>query len=155
MRSGIAMIMAIAFLVITAGILALMLNMTAVATKKTENKYFYEQAQLLAQSATEYALLAISGHNRLNNTTCVQTIASQFPGDSPAYFNINTTIRYIGLNNPAGPCLASTYIPSLPANPIAPESEGLVLIDVYVNSIENQLNLDQNISYHRRTIQKP
>jgi len=165
MRSGMAMIMAIGFLVIIAGLMATMVNLTSVTTKRTEHMYFKEQAQLLAKSATEFALLAISGHDRaaagFTNSSCIQTISSNFPaanGATVPYFNINTSIRYIGLQNvdPAGTCATNTYIPDPGgANSFAPESEGMVLIDVYVRSIESELSLDQPIAFHRRTLQKP
>jgi len=164
MRSGMAMLTAIAFLVIIAGMMATMLSMTAVTTKRTEHMYFNEQAQLLARSATEFALLAISGHNRAGNTDCVTGTTSVFPAGAP-YFNVRTTIRYIGLNIPAAnqvvgnPCFDNTYIleptpsPATPTYP--PQSEGTVLIDVYVTSINPNLNIGETISYHRRTLQKP
>ena len=155
MRSGMAMIMAIAFLVIIAGIMATMMNMTAVTTKRTEHMYFKEQAQLLAKSATEFALLAISGHDRLGNTSCVNSITSNFPVLNP-YFTIQTNIRYIGLPGAIGTCAGYIGTPFPVTNStIAPESDGTVLIDVYVSSIEANLNLSQPIVYHRRTLQKP
>ncbi|PHR55358.1 MAG: hypothetical protein COA44_10795 [Arcobacter sp.] len=162
MRSGMAMIMAIGFLVIIAGIMATMLNTTAVTTKRTEHMYFKEQAQLLAKSATEFALLAISAHDRdpvgVVNSSCVQTVTSTFPSVNP-YFNIFTRIRYIGLVGASLTCTTNNtnYIPAVNFAPgvIAPESDGTVLIDVYVTSIEGTLNLNQQISYHRRTLQKP
>ena len=147
-----AMIMAIAFLIIIATLMAVMMNMTANTTKKTENLYFTEQAHLLAKSATEYALLAISGHNRDlggANSSCIETIASQYPAVGP-YFNINTTIRYIGLGN-NGTCGTSSFVDNIDTN----QTRGTVLIDVTVSGIENSLRLNQNIVYHRRTLQKP
>lgn len=158
MRSGMAMIMAIAFLVIVAGMMAIMLNMSSLANKRTEHIYFTEQAQLLAKSATEFALLAISGHNRAGDS-CVQTVTSTYPDVNP-FFNIDTTIRYIGLNAAAGTtCLTNAYInPALTPTPpsiITSQSEGTVLIDVYVSTIDANLNVGETISFHRRTIQKP
>lgn len=161
MRSGMAMIMAIGFLVIIAGIMASMMNMTSVTTKRTEHMYFKEQAQLLAKSATEFALLAISGHDRspggVVNSSCVISTTSQFPAGAP-YFDVVTNIQYIGLNGATGTCLANQYIPTpfpVSGTAIAPESDGTVLIDVYVTSIPANLNINEAISYHKRTIQKP
>ena len=142
-----AMIMAIAFLVIIAGMLATMLNMTATTSKRTEHVYFTEQAQLLAKSATEFALLAISGHDRVATGTCVDSTTSTFPAANP-YFNINTTIRHIGMG---GICPNNNYIPIINTQ----QSRGTVLIDVYVSSIDANLNIGETIRYHRRTIQKP
>lgn len=158
MRSGIAMIMAIGFMVIIAGILATMMNLTSVTSKRTENMYFKEQAQLLAKSATEFALLAISAHDRspggVVNSDCITNINSQFPSTSP-YFNIRTNIQYIGLPGATLTCAGANYIPvaNFASGQIAPESDGTVLIDVYVTS--TNVNLSENIIYHRRTLQKP
>ena len=58
-RSGIAMIMAIAVIVIISSILALSLSLTTQTTKNTADIYLYEQANLLARSAGEYAKLKI------------------------------------------------------------------------------------------------
>jgi len=145
MRSGMAMIMAIGFLVVIAGMMAIMMNMSSLANKRTEHVYFTEQAQLLAKSATEFALLAISGHNRAGNS-CVQTINSDYAG----YFDVNTTIRYIGLGG-AGSCGTNSFVDAI----TTPQSAGTVLIDVSVTSIDTALNLGNTIRYHRRTIQKP
>jgi len=155
-----AMIMAIGFLVILAGMMAVMLNMAANSTARTEYKYFKEQAQLLAQSATEYAILAISAHNRNGNANCLTNITSTFP--TVPYFDIRTTIRYIGLQPPLGvTCggvnsfVTSPFAGTLGPSPVLPESEGMVLIDVYVTSRNNVLNLSAPVAFHRRTLQKP
>ncbi len=58
-RNGIAMIMAIAVIVIISSILALSLSLTTQTTKNTADIYLYEQANLLARSAGEYARLKI------------------------------------------------------------------------------------------------
>lgn len=155
MRSGIALIMAIALLVILAGLMATILNISSNANKRTEHLYFQEQAQLLAKSATEFALLAVSGHNRLGNSSCVQEINSQYPPGANAYYDINTTIRYIGLDigsgAPTGSCATNSIGPAISTE----QSQGTLLIDVYVSSIDTNLRMNETISFHRRTIQKP
>ena len=151
MRSGVAMIMAIGFLVVIAGIMAIMMNMSSLANKRSEHIYFTEQAQLLAKSATEFALLAISGHNRAGES-CVQTVTSTYPAVNP-FFNIATTIRYIGLNpvTAGSSCQLNSYVNVINTT----QSAGTVLIDVTVTSIDASLNIGNTIAYHRRTIQKP
>ena len=142
------MLIAIAFLLITAMLTALMLNMTAISTKRTTDVFFKEQAQLLAKSATEFALLAISGHDRGTGATsdCLQQINIQYPdAGALAIYDINTTVYYIGLN-----CNGH----SLVNNISTPESDGTVIIDTYVTtSATNKLN--EPIRFHRRTMQKP
>jgi len=152
MRNGIAMIIAIIFLLVTATLMALMLNMTTQTSHRSEHLYFNEQAKLLAQSATEFAVLAISGHDRAGDTDCLETITSNYPGGAGALpiFNIRTTIRYIGLGN-GGTCGTSSFVNGI----TTAQSQGSVLIDVYVDSVDANLNLGETITYHRRTIQKP
>ncbi len=58
-RSGIAMIMAIAVIVIISTIMALSISLTTQTTKNTIDMYVHEQANLLARSAGEYAKLKI------------------------------------------------------------------------------------------------
>ena len=150
-RKGIALIAAIAFLLIMATIMALMVSMTAETTKRTSNVYFQEQAHLLAKSATEFALLAISGHDRVANGNCVEQINSTFPDAANPIYTVDTTIRYIGLdcNGAAGGNM--DYIDAI----TTPESNGTVLIDVYVTTTAATNGLSEPVRFHRRTLQKP
>lgn len=145
-KSGFAMIMAIILIVVLATIMAIMLNLTQKTTKETTNLYLNEQAVFLAKSATELALLEISGHNRGvgGNTNCLSQINAVYPNAVSPIFDINTTIRYIGLNCQNG----LNYIPSI----TTPESNGSVLIDTTVTSTPG--SSIQTIRYFRRTLQK-
>ena len=151
MKPGMAMLLAIAFMVVVAGIIASMQSMTAISTKRTAHIFFTEQAQLLAKSATEFAMLAISGHNRVGES-CVQTINSTFPTAGTPIFTIRTDLRYIGLNPvvPGSTCTNNSYVNTITTT----QSQGTVLVDVTVTSTA-QLGLAENIVYHRRTLQKP
>ena len=147
-RSGFAMIMAIFFMIVIATLLSYMLSATAETGKRTINTYVNEQAQLLAKSAVEIAILSVSGKDR-NSTTypgCINQINSQYPEVNPI-FDIQVSIKYIGL--------ATTGCDSLVgAESISTaESNGTMLIDVYVQN-SSDLNLSEPIRYHRRTLQK-
>jgi hypothetical protein len=148
-RSGVAMIIAIAFLLITAVLMAIMINMTSQTTKRTGDIYFQEQAHLLAKSATEFTLLAISGHNRAGGN-CLTNINAQYPNAASPIFDINTTIRYIGLAGLGGTCATSSLINNI----TTPESNGTIVIDTYVTTSANVL-LTEQLRFHRRTMQKP
>jgi hypothetical protein len=148
-RSGVAMIIAIAFLLITAVLMAIMINMTSQTTKRTGDIYFQEQAHLLAKSATEFTLLAISGHNRAGGN-CLTNINAQYPNAASPIFDINTTIRYIGLAGLGGTCATSSLINNI----TTPESNGTIVIDTYVTTSANVL-LTEQVRFHRRTMQKP
>ena len=119
--------------------MALMISLTTVTAKQTTDIYTNEQAKLLAKSATELALLAISGHN--NSINCIENINFTFDNS----YEVNTSIFYIGNNLPCNPSHILNNTIS------TPESNGTVIIDTYVEY--NGSN--EPIRYHRRTLQKP
>ena len=124
-------------------LMALSFSLSSQTTKQTGQLYLQEQGQLLAKSATEFALLAISGHN--NNLNCINRIDLRYPQNAPIY-DINMTLYYIGNGLPAG-CNTLT-------NSIATaESNGTVMIDTFVSYIDPETN--ETIRFHRRTLQKP
>jgi len=151
-KNGIAMLIAIAFLLITAVLMAIMVNMTAQTTKRTADMYLQEQAHLLAKSATEFALLAISARDRATDS-CLTGINITGPSGN---FDINTTIRYIGLESLGGRCRTASVIDptSLTSTIVTPESNGTILIDTYVTST-TAAGVTEQIRFHRRTMQKP
>ena len=149
-RNGIALISSIFLLVFISSIVALVLGMNTQTQKQTADIYLRDQADLLAKSATEMAVLAISGHNRAGG--CLNTITSVYPDPAegnPGMFNINTTIQYIGSGFPGG-CNMLLGAAAI----VTPDSNGTVIIDVYVTD-HPSLNLPEPVSVHRRTIQKP
>lgn len=147
-RRGIALITAIAFLLIVATLMAIMVSMTTLTTKRGADLYFQEQAHLLAKSATEFALLAISGHDIVGNGDCVNTIDIEYPRTNP-FYNVDTTIRYYGNGLPASPncnVLDNTIV--------TPETNGTIMIDVVV-TLDPSAGMSEPVRFHRRTIQKP
>lgn len=148
-KKGIAMIISIAFLIITAVLMSIMVKMTALTTKRTADVFFQEQAYLLAKSATEFALLAISAHDR-DAHGCITNINIQYPtSGAQAIYDINTTIRYIGFNSYAGTCSTNSFIDEISTS----ESNGTVIIDTYVTTSTN-VNITEPVRFHRRTMQK-
>lgn len=140
------MIMAIFFMIIISTLLLYMLSSTTESVQRTTNDYLDEQAVLMAKSATEYAILAVSGYDRTAaGGSCLNSINAQYPAVNPI-FDINTTIQYIGFGTIAG---CNNLIGTITTE----ESNGTMLIDVYVTS-HSSLNLDEPIRYHRRTLQK-
>ncbi len=146
-RSGFTLIVAIFLLVALSSMMAIMISYTTQTSSQTKDIYLKEQAQLLAKSATEFALLAISGHDRTATGNCVNQINATYSPDSGSkLFDINTTIRYIGLGSIAG-CSSLNGAGAI----ATAESNGTVLIDVYVTATDT----NPPIRYHRRTLQKP
>ncbi len=157
-RSGFALIAAVFLMLLLSMMLLKMLSYTAESNQRTVYEYLNEQARLLTYSATEYAVLAVTGQNRTNG--CITTINSTYPtGGSGKMFDITTTIRYVWSDDPS---LGADRLSNLPAsckgaNLLAqvatPQEHGTMLIDVIVTSASS-LNLNEPIRFHRRTLQK-
>jgi len=147
-RRGFAMIMAIFFMIAIATLLSYMLASTTETAKRTTNAYVNEQAQLLAKSAVEYALLRVSGFDR-SGGNCLNSFAGVYPEGAPL-FDVTVNISYVGFGSLTGAC--DDYISTIQTA----DSNGTMLIDVYVSSTTGVggLNLSEPISYHRRTLQK-
>jgi Tfp pilus assembly protein PilX len=101
-RDGMAMIMAIAVIVVIATILALSLMLSAQTTKSTADTYLYEQSNLLARSAFEYAKLRIG---LLNSPVARCNYTNENFVENNIY-NIAININYIYNNalDPAPQC---------------------------------------------------
>ena len=144
MRPAFTLLSAIFLMVLIAVLMALSFSLSSQTTKQTGDLYLQEQGQLLAKSATELALLAISGHE--NNISCVEQINLQYPQGSPLY-DINMTLYYLGN---ALPCNANHLVTN---NIVTAESNGTVMIDTFVSYTNPENN--ETVRFHRRTIQKP
>ena len=143
------MIMAIIVIVVLTTIMALTLSLTSQTTKQTTDLYLREQAVLLAKSAAEYTLLAISGHNR--GTTlplnCLGEVNASYPSNGAnKIFDINVKIKYIGFD-----CSNNSLEYGNPGLLTTPESNGTVLLDITVT--DNNISTEP-IRYFRRTLQK-
>lgn len=141
------MLMAIMLLIVIATIMAVSLSMSTTTAQRTTNEYLHEQAILLTSSATEYAVLAISGHTINATNGCINTINAIYPNlDKPTMFDINVTIQYV--NGIAG---CNQYVAAPSATLLAIDTNGTVLMDVVVT--DHNLS-NEPIRYHRRTLQK-
>jgi type II secretory pathway component PulK len=143
MRKGFGLIMAIAFIVLVATIGALALSFSTQASKQTSDVYLRAQAELLALSAAEYAILALSAHNISANNNCINKI--DINHSSSVLFNIDVTLRYIGNGLPAAGCTILDKADAISTR----DSNVTVLMDVIV-----QANSTDPIRIHRRTLQK-
>lgn len=140
------MITAIFFMIIMATLLTYMLSTTAETAERTSKGYLNEQAQLLAKSAVEYAILQVSGTDRGPlNANCLRTVTATYPEGAPM-FDITVNIAYHGFG---ALCTGNGTVDTV----VTPESRGTMLIDVYVEDNPNLL-LDEPVRYHRRTLQK-
>ena len=151
MRRGFSLITAIVFMILVATLGALALSLSNLSAKQTSDLYLREQAELLAQGATEYALLAISGHNFSAN--CLNTINSTYTDGTTTLFDINISLYYLGNGLPANCMKPSGSINAVSSNIDTNDSNRTVIIDTIVSSSTGITT--EPIRIHRRTIQKP
>lgn len=138
MRSGFSMLTAIFIMVFIATVMVLMISLSTTSVDRTTNIYLKEQSRLMARSATEYALLAASGHDYSGN--CLENIDMDYNG-----YAVNMQLRYIGNG------LNCNDAHTIDDNITTADSNGTVIIDTRVSFPARP---DQNVTYTRRTIQK-
>ncbi len=134
MKRGFGMIFVIMIIVILGTIGSMMMVLSASNVRQTSNDYLYTQAELYAKSATEYAMLAIDGHDFSNG--CVNKIDI-----NTSLFDINMTLKYFMVGCPSN--CDCTEINTK-------DSNGSVLISTAITS-----KSDDNIRFFRQTLQKP
>lgn len=158
MKKGFALITAVIFVVLIATLGALSLSLSSSSVKHSSNVFLREQAELLAISATEHAVLAMQAHDY--TTSCINTIESKFPDDKNSMFTANITINYIGNNLPkdcnilysgGDETLKSKYINDTNTKNTTKASYKVAIIDVIVTSDENLTS--EPIRFHKKTTQ--
>lgn len=148
-KRGFALIAAIFFIIIIATIAVTTLSTASMTARDTVNAHTREQALLLAQSATEFAVMAMQAHqyNDTGGNNCLERINLAYPG-----YTITVNLYYI--DNSLG-CSAANDIGgvALGINPYTGLGNShMALVDVTVRSITGDL---PPVVYNRRTLQKP
>jgi hypothetical protein len=138
MRKGFGIITAIIIMMTVATLMSLMIGLSTSTVKKTTDIYLKQQAEFLLRSSTEFALLAISGHN--NSANCVENINITYNS-----FTAKVNIWYLGNGIP------TTCSNILDNSVITSDSNYTAVIDVVVTNNQST----EPIRLHRRTIQKP
>ncbi len=100
MRRGFTLITAIIIMITIATLMTLMITLSTASVKSTTDIYLKEQAELLTRSATEYTLLALSGHN--HNQNCLENLHLFYPDATSPSHEANVSIWYIGRDLPSG-----------------------------------------------------
>jgi len=162
LRQGFSLLMAVFIIILMSTITALIMNTTSKVIKETSAQYRNEQSRLLAKSYTELAIMAVMGHDR-SAGDCVKHIDAnistlQIGQANPAGGNIanggyvvDVDIQYIGNNFPVH---SSCNVLNL--QPLTSPGGPHMIIDVYVKYRDPDLIVtsQQDITYHRRTLQK-
>ena len=153
-KPAFAMIMAIMIVLLIALGSALLLNNAAQGTKSVGDNYLRAQAELLAESATEYAVMRVQGFNDESNN-CLNTINitvkdasfATDPANAVTMFDITVSINYAFENAaPTGACNTP-----LQANTGQPTR---MLIDTTVTTNATAQISTEPIKVHRRSWQK-
>lgn len=147
-RPGFSMIVAIFVVLLVAWLGSQVLHVSANESKSTGDRYLRYQAELLADSATDYTLMRIGAYNTANQ--CLQDINITVNDASAVpipMFDIDATIYYsfqgaAPLNCPAQNVIASNT-----------GLDSMVLIDTTVTS-RTGLSTEP-IRVHHRSWQKP
>ena len=148
-RKAFSMLTAIFVILIMASVGAMVMSLSGKMVKETTSQFQREQSMLLAKSYTEYAIMAVMANDRSAAGNCLTTINGNFNT-----YAITVNIAYIG-NDGTTPGSDDT-LQLCAANAIAsivvtPQSPLNIIIDAYVSYPDDN---GQNITYHRRSLQK-
>jgi competence protein ComGC len=139
-RAGFAMILAIFVMVLVSLGGVLLLSNTSVGSKSMGDNYLKAQAELLADSATEFAVMRAQGATCLENLNITVKDAS-----GNAAYDINASLSYSFIGAKPASCTATHTLASNTG------SNTRVLIDVTVS--DHNLNTER-IRVHKRSWQK-
>ena len=140
-RSGFAMILAIFVVVMVALGGVMLLGNASIGAKTIGDNYLHAQAQLLAESATEYAVMRAQG-----STACLNRVNISVNGeDGTLAYTVNATIRYSFQNAAPVVCSVDANLSDNTGNPT------MMLVDVTVT--DNNLSLEP-IRVFKRSWQK-
>ena len=150
MRKAFSLLTAIFIIVLMATVAAFIMNLSGKMVKGTTVQFQREQSMLLAQSYTEYAIMAVTA-NEHNSNNCLDTITGAYGS-----YNVQVDISYIGNTDPdtgitslQGHCArelsVSTQTKKSPLN---------IIVDVFVRYPDPDHPDDLNMTYHRRSLQK-
>lgn len=146
-RSGIAMIMAVAVLVVLATIMAFSIQMTTKTGKRVVDIYIRNQAELYAKNAAEFALFQISR----SASRCSPASIGPFTIDG--LYKVTVDLDYAYADNNTSTCGVNDYVTL--TNPPVGQSDreyGYVKIDVTVDVNSSSVN-SEPIRIFRRYIE--
>lgn len=150
-REAFSMITAIVVMILMATVSVLVFSMSGKMIKETTTQYQAEQAALLANSYTEYAIMAVMGNNR-SAGNCLQDIGGTIGNPSAGNgYSVSVNIAYIGNQNQVGSCAGTRRLFSDPGNNL--ETPLTIIVDAYVKYRDPD-QPDQEMTFHRRTVQK-
>jgi type II secretory pathway component PulK len=159
-RRGFSLMVAIFVIVLLSTVAGYIFYVSSHISKQGQIQYQREQALILARSYTEYAIMAIQGHNRESSGECLNridaTIGEPFTGRG---YKIEVRIKYVGNKRYLEKCSLLDVTAFLDDNS---EDSLFAIIDVYIR-YKDILHKNMGTSYesyipwqtyHKRSIQK-
>jgi hypothetical protein len=147
MKRAFSMLMAIFFLIVIGTLSMVGLRLSSTTTRQTAELYLTEQAELLAQAATEYTVALLL--KNLPRGCEWGPIRGNFPNNTRPILTYRVNITYFGtidIPNTTNDCIGPTVVP------MSNNKNGIVMLDVFVKSVPSVTPTP--ISFHKRTIQK-
>ena len=147
MRNAFGLITAIMLMVIISTVGVMILSIASTSAKTATDDYLHIQAEALARSATEFAVMRVQGFDR-GGGNCLEKLDINA---SP--FDINVTINYLFSANKPANC---NFV--YPENVSDEDLSGTIIMDVVVTEqmpSDPTLWIKEPIRVHKRTIQKP
>ncbi|MEO1928724.1 MAG: hypothetical protein ABGX26_08570 [Nautiliaceae bacterium] len=142
MRKSFSLLVSIVFMVIMSVIGYLILQFSAATVSNTSRSFVSTRADLMLRSATEYAILALQGHDFSDG--CLNSI-NYTGGDN--FFDVNITYHYFTTDD----CSSSKWSGCKCSHISTKDTNGSVLIYVTVTS----KNSNFHIRKVRVTLQNP
>jgi hypothetical protein len=151
LRKGIGLIWAIIILLLIASLMAAVTKIAFFSVKHTSDSYMIQRAQLFMQSAIENAILAIEGYERSGGKCLKKIHFTDNNETSKARFEANITILRYYIYEDEG-CPTECDI----CRPIKTDfSNGYVVMDVKVASLNNAKNDNKKVLLEKITLQRP
>ena len=161
-KRAFSMVTAIFVIFIMSSMTILIMNITGKTVKATTHQYQKEQAQLLARSYTELAILYVLHKDR--SSDCIETIRDHFGASGADGYDIRINIKYIGNSTLLGNCnnnievngnfdLSNTDA-TWSANVLGFDNTISLIIDTFITYKNFDDPSNRDITFHRRTLQK-
>ncbi|PSM52527.1 hypothetical protein CBLAS_0633 [Campylobacter blaseri] len=150
MKRGFSLIMAVFFVVLIATLGMMALSFSTSTIKQSSNIYLREQAEVLARSAAEIAIMAMQDHNY--STNCLKNVKVFYPsGGVNAILEAKVSMWYFdrNLTGCSNRILSAIYTLEDRHNIV----DNIAMLDISVKSINNSTT--EPISLHKRIIQRP
>ena len=143
-RYAFSLFTAIVVIILMSTVAILIMSVSGKIVKETTAQYQREQAILLANSYTEYAVMAVTANDRAVN--CLRTINGTIDG-----YSARIHISYIGTTATIGSCAATRQLSTSITTSSTPLT---IIVDAYIDYEDLDNSDGPDMTYHKRTIQK-